>query len=320
MLSLIPCIAMLMMFHLTGGTPIAKRTDRLAKLDQLRNDYRGIYWDTAADPNECTDEQFDILAEAVRVAVNDVTPLGANHQQRAQSSAFNRFFIRPQEAGIDNNWINSHDVTHQFINIMSAMDSIIKFPKIGKKDKKGDYVRAKQIKYKCKPWPNIPCVGTTAAKTSEPAVDPDQGWSTVFCPTFFEQFKYINELGNDPPRPPSQLPLLHAYEHAIIHEWMHADVASGRYGFSHITDVEGNLPGQNGPVSIYGATRSHQFAWVNAQNVPQTSVNVEVAINADNFALVFHQRVVCSEMELARRWAESCARCRRERGSRSIQF
>jgi len=287
MLSLMPFFAMLMVFHLAWGVPAAQRTGRQAKLDKLRREYRGIYWDTAADPNECTDEQFDILAEAVRVAVNEVTPLAANHKRRLESSAFNRFFIRPEEPGIDRKWIMNNYPEFEFLEIMGAMDSILMFPKIGKKDRNGEYGRRRQIKYKCKPWTSHPCVGKTAAKTSAPYIDPEEGWSTVFCPTFFEQYKHIKELGNGQRRSPSALPLLNAYEHVIIHEWMHANIASGRYNSSHITDVQGNLPGERGPVAIYGATRSHQFAWVKARNVYPTSVNPRVAVNADNYAWYF---------------------------------
>ena len=83
-----------MTFHFAWGTPVRKRADRQQQLEELQREYRGIYWDTAADPNECTDEQFDILAETLRVVVNDVMPLAGTHLDRSASAAFNRSTTR----------------------------------------------------------------------------------------------------------------------------------------------------------------------------------------------------------------------------------
>lgn len=53
----------------------SEMSDRQNKLEQLRQDFQGIFWDFAADPNECTNDEFNILAEATRTAIYDVMSL-----------------------------------------------------------------------------------------------------------------------------------------------------------------------------------------------------------------------------------------------------
>jgi len=285
-----------MIFHFAWGTPVRKRADRQQQLEELQREYRGIYWDTAADPNECTDEQFDILAETLRVVVNDVMPLAGTHLDRSASAAFNRFFIRPVEPAIPNGWGQNHVMVDKYRDILGAMDFAGRFPTNGKKDRKGNYVRAKQIKFRCKAFPGVPCTGKIGARTSRPGLDPDDGWVTVFCPYFFQSLKYINDIGNGPSKIVSQLPTLSSFEHAMIHELMHADIATGRAGTDHITDMVSTIPGYDGLVKIYGALTCHDFAWKFTNFVVNPGVNPEVSINADNYAWYF------SNEWFAKRW------------------
>lgn len=126
MLSLRIYIVLLMIFHLTCGTPVRKRVDRQQKLEELKREYRGVYWDYAA--SECTDEQFDILAETLRVVVHDMMSLAGTHFDRSRSSPFNRFFIRPVESGITGGSGQTNVMVDKYRAILEAMDSARKFP------------------------------------------------------------------------------------------------------------------------------------------------------------------------------------------------
>lgn len=283
---------MLYMMQFTLGTPLKSRSTRHDRLDGLRRKYRGIFWDTAAD--ECTDAQFDMIVETLRIVVLDVLPLRGSHNDRSESSAFNRFFIRPSERGIANGWQNSVTTVEEYRLILEAMDLSSKFLVYGK-EKNLMYTRARQIKFKCQPFPFIPCTGQ-AARTSGVQADEDQGWSTVFCPPFFEEVKFIQEIGNGPQKRLTDLAILASREHVMVHELMHADVATGRWGTNHIIDVISSIPGTDGMVKMYGAQRCHEFAWKYADQKQGNGVNPEVSWNADNYAWYY------SNEFFAKRW------------------
>ena len=60
------------------------------KLADAKNNYKGIHWDDTA--NDCTEEQFDVLVETTRMAL-EMTKYGANS---VASPGFKRFF-KPAE-------------------------------------------------------------------------------------------------------------------------------------------------------------------------------------------------------------------------------
>ena len=150
----------------------------------------------------------------------------------------------------------------------------------------GLYPRIKQLKYKCKEWKSFSRCKRfgVRAYTSEPAVDlADEGWSTVFCPSYFK-LRYLNEIGNGPVKQPANLQSLHSYEHAMVHEWMHADVFGHRY---HINNSFGNIPGRPDALKMYGASNCHEWAWAYGRDDPPYIVNIKTAFNADSYAWFF---------------------------------
>ncbi|KAJ9652653.1 hypothetical protein H2198_008088 [Neophaeococcomyces mojaviensis] len=253
-------------------------------LEELRDKYPGIFWDEVF--TNCNETQRDIIIESTRVAVNDLFPTFSNNRDRIESSGFNRFFIRPRERGIDLDWSRSVAFP-EFSLIDRTFSNLVLHITQGGRDSAGRLKRAKQVKYTCREVNNAKRCGTgTAAQTHIPALDEGEGWATTFCPVFLDVYEYMLDVGNVPNRIVYDLPLLHVREHVILHELAHADVASGRNTYNHITDIKESLPGYTPNLTMYGATLSHKFAWLKSTDNP-SSVNPAVGYNADNFAWVY---------------------------------
>lgn len=154
--------------------------------------------------------------------------------------------------------------------------------------------RSRRIKYLCQPWPGTTRKAGVGATTYTAIWDEAApGPSTVFCPLFFDKgpkgpgtgYQYIQDIAKTKTWSPTDLPQVNAREHAIIHEMCHVDAATGRTSHSHITDLKSTLPNEDGVVPIYGASRTHNFAWKNAYTGPQDArtVNPDTYVSMDNF-------------------------------------
>lgn len=75
--------------------PVTRRDGNSDKVEELTRLYPSIIWETAA--GQCTVDDFNILAEAVRVANDDMfQPFGGiAGTELVHSSYFNKIFIRP---------------------------------------------------------------------------------------------------------------------------------------------------------------------------------------------------------------------------------
>ena len=129
----------------------------------------------------------------------------------------------------------------------------------------------------------------------------------TFCPAFFTQHTYLNNLDNQGTNwTPYDLYKLVSYEHILVHEFMH--VAQFGYNIPSTVILEGirihaniklsvddldstELSGSNGQaLSVYGATRCHEFAWLYKYNSP-SSINFRVANNGTSSFVVSFNRL-----------------------------
>ncbi|KAH8705211.1 hypothetical protein BGW36DRAFT_9576 [Talaromyces proteolyticus] len=262
-------------------------------IDPIRSAYRGIHWDDAY--SQCTTDEFNILVESSRMAL-DVTSYKLG--QYWDSPAWHRYFVRDWKTNPTYGWHGNERSQDTFLNIRNNIEQVSKFPREGRKDKRGNWSRSKQTSYRCQEIPNYnKCAKSPnkagrwtgpSAYTAQPAANPD-GWAVVFCPRFFQdgRAKYINRITDGTTKKPSDIGTLISYEYIVIHEWMHNKL----FGYKFmIEDVKGNIPGQPDGRTIYGDTLCHEYAWINmgTSRVPGGGVNLMVAWNADNYAWFFN--------------------------------
>lgn len=102
----------------------------------------------------------------------------------------------------------------------------------------------------------------------------------MFCPLFFT-YRYLARLTARKARPIDELQSLVTYEHLLAHEILHCDIIGTK---SPIVDMIGNIPGQPDQQQIYGASRCHEWAWAYNRGGSLGPVNIQTALNADNYA------------------------------------
>lgn len=279
-------LPIILFIRLTYAFPLSSRQDvsTIPSLQDIRFIYPGISWDDVYG-GDCTEAQRQIIVTSVQSTVDDIFKVFPLKRDRYDSAAFNRFFIRSTEEDIIEGWSTLGQPSQSWTLIDIAFTGITHFLTSGG-FKNGILDRRKQVKYRCNTIEGQRCGPSTVAVTSNPSVNLE-GWSTTFCPTFFNSYNHTIDLGKEPTRDLVDLPFLRSYEHAIIHELAHADVASGRLSKDHITDVRrSDFPGWGKDQVINGARLSHMLAWKNANAVP-SSIELDVTWNADNFAWVY---------------------------------
>ncbi|KAI9891958.1 MAG: hypothetical protein M1814_002152 [Vezdaea aestivalis] len=264
---------------LSNASPLVPRN----KLDDLHNAYPGIYWDYAANEKECTIDQYNIIAESLRVTL-DLAAFPQGNDRYSESAAWNRFFVK--DNGGNYGWHSSELRQDRFLAITNAIKQASEFPREGKRNRKSETREDFKISVRCHELVGLrKCTDDkgkpthVGAYTSRPGKSP--GWSIVFCPKFFS-LRYLNEITAGPKRQPSDLTRLdiRSFEYVFVHELMHADIIGTKF---HILDMQGNIPGQPDGQYIYGATLCHEYAWRDTRSAP-VSVNTLTAYNADNHA------------------------------------
>ncbi|KAM5441432.1 hypothetical protein MferCBS31731_003503 [Microsporum ferrugineum] len=317
-----PIFVYLCLCALSSATPLLQKPRANRDLQPLKEAYRGIYWDQAAI--DCSDEEFDILAEATRVALEEASFHTDGNVW--ESPAWNRYFgglggiggweeqptlltdsilivFRGERTYIRRHlqYCSSNRNCQQYITSTNTVAANIKqvsaFPRKGKPMKlKKDYVREKQVTYRCKENPEMrkrcaqaPSSGGLwtgpTAYTQQPTLT-GAGWETTFCPRFFleDKVEYINRI-TERRRPHTEIFRLLSYEYVILHEWMHSDI----FGFpAHIEDVVENIPFRD-ERRIYGDSLCYKFAWLYVESIGTgQGVNIHTAFNADSYAWFFN--------------------------------
>ncbi|KAM5467161.1 hypothetical protein MferCBS49748_004092 [Microsporum ferrugineum] len=285
-----PIFVYLCLCALSSATPLLQKPRANRDLQPLKEAYRGIYWDQAAI--DCSDEEFDILAEATRVALEEASFHTDGNVW--ESPAWNRYFGGLGGIG---GWESSEVKGRTFVDIYTNIKQVSAFPRKGKPMKlKKDYVREKQVTYRCKENPEMrkrcaqaPSSGGLwtgpTAYTQQPTLT-GAGWETTFCPRFFleDKVEYINRI-TERRRPHTEIFRLLSYEYVILHEWMHSDI----FGFpAHIEDVVENIPFRD-ERRIYGDSLCYKFAWLYVESIGTgQGVNIHTAFNADSYAWFFN--------------------------------
>lgn len=270
----------------------SSRHINIARRDETVSTFRGIYWEEARET--CTDAEFDILAEATRMADEMVNNLYGKGDMGATPS-WNRYFGGGK---IRFGWYHNDERKGVMTNIQNNILQAARFVKLGKQ-KDGVWKRTNQLTYRCKPLPGIKdrCVQAPSgsqwqgpsAVTFFSAARVDQGNTVVFCPRFFKDGKlaYLNDRTKSHIAPHT-ISLFDTYERIIAHEWMHGLPCGFKWS---IVDVEATITGleQHGPLSVYGDEICHKWAWNQADpsNHNGGEVNLKVGENADSYAWMF---------------------------------
>jgi hypothetical protein len=180
--------------------------------------------------------------------------------------------------------------------IQQTLDSLPLFPREAAKGRNPDY-RTSKVTWRCQAWNPPPrCNEGPVAITIASQWNDDDTWHIVFCNSFFK-LDYIENLGGGSKKPISFLPVLESFEHAMIHELLHADIS---IKYSVAGDVRrhiGDLTFKDKRVEdcqerpVYGAIYSQFFAHrVQYDHYGDHYANYLVASNADNYAWYYTNR------------------------------
>ena len=143
--------------------------------------------------------------------------------------------------------------------------------------------QSRKITYTCKPphQERDRCLKPgVAAFRMTPYQFNEKGWAIVFCDLFFQQ-RSLNNLTDSTPTSVDHLESLKSHESLLAHEILHCDIIGTKRS---IEDKNGIVSGQSGRPRIYGAKLCHEWAWAYNKSPKRGPINVETALNADNYA------------------------------------